>query len=489
MFCVTLFASAEPTAKIVTSFAAADTIEAPAVSDGAYVYAVSYDGRVYKLHHRSLREVWRFQTGYHVSAKVVKSGSLLFVGSGDGYVYALNDADGKEVWRYKTGDMVTRAGVLYREVVLFGGADGYLYALDQKQGQVKWRIDLGASVCADLLRMEDMLFVSTIENKLLVIDLEKREIRYAVRLPHRLSATPIYRNGKLYGADQGGSIFALDVEKGVFVWQIQTLLGTLEDPVLSDDTLWVSSMDHTLYAVDTVSGKIVRERMFRDALGAIGAVESLIAVGLRSAEVRFLDAHMQTKASVRLKGEATAMRRCGDTLCVSDSEGYLYRIETIFEEETPPQVLTPPSPISLENPSQPVSHDEGCIVSEEGFEWLLKRASISYEKRDARRYVIRDGDFQGVLTLDLCSEKGCSIARFVSYLKVKGASRKMRLQFANDYNEWGRFVRFGVDDRAGVKLSAELELCESLRPKDVSYFIMIYRSVYDKAKQDRRGGK
>lgn len=99
-------------------YAAADLVEARALSDGSIA--------------------WQTDHGGTVGSSPTVSDGLVYVGGGDGSIYALDDANAGSVhWSHATGGPVGGTPVLTDWTVVIGSDDGHVYVLDADDGALQ----------------------------------------------------------------------------------------------------------------------------------------------------------------------------------------------------------------------------------------------------------------------------------------------------------------------------------------------------------------
>lgn len=113
---------------------------APA-TDGANIYAGTYDGRVQALNAETGRAVWSVRTDVPLSAGPGYGAGLLAFGTADGQLMLLDAATGEERWRQPVGSEVLAPPAVSSNVVVFRSVDGRLRGFSTDDGEQLWNVE------------------------------------------------------------------------------------------------------------------------------------------------------------------------------------------------------------------------------------------------------------------------------------------------------------------------------------------------------------
>lgn len=110
-------------------------------TDGARIFAASYDGRVAAFDAATGRREWAVDTELPLSAGPSHGGGVLALGSADGDLIALNAADGTELWRVAVGSEVLAPPAVSANLVVYRTVDGRLRGASLRDGATLWSVE------------------------------------------------------------------------------------------------------------------------------------------------------------------------------------------------------------------------------------------------------------------------------------------------------------------------------------------------------------
>ncbi len=194
---------------------------------GAYIYAASANGQVYKLASETGKQAWKVKLSKEViSAGVGVGGGLVLVGTDQGFVYAFNQADGTIAWKAALSSEILASPVIDNGVVVARTGDGKVFGLSSYDGSVKWTIS-----------------------------------RQLPKLTLRGESRPVLTQGVVFIGFSDGNMAALQAENGTALWdfpisfprgtnEIDRLSDIDTNPLIVGDYLYISSYQEVTHALD-----------------------------------------------------------------------------------------------------------------------------------------------------------------------------------------------------------------------------------------------
>lgn len=103
--------------------------ESSPASDGRYIYAGSYEGRLscFDLVRRKI--IWQHHSGSKIDGAPILTPRVVCFGNDAGFVTALDRSTGNRLWRFKIEGKVVRSITISGKTLYCGGTEGILYAL------------------------------------------------------------------------------------------------------------------------------------------------------------------------------------------------------------------------------------------------------------------------------------------------------------------------------------------------------------------------
>ncbi len=274
-------------------------------TDGATIYAGTYDGRVQALNADTGRTVWSVRTDLPLSAGPGYSNGRLAFGTADGQILLLDATDGSEIWRQPVGSEVIAPPALSANVVAFRSVDGRLRGLSVSDGREIW----------------------TVEQNLAALTL-------------RGDTSPQIAGQVVVSGFDNGRVGAYELATGDTVWEIPIAnpTGTNELDRLVDISSGLRVVGNDVYTVgyhgravsiDLNTGLVLWQQELSSFAGlgvdvnnvyVTDEVSSIVALDRRGGVTQW------RQDALRLR-DVTAPTRFGATVAVGDLEGYLHLLD------------------------------------------------------------------------------------------------------------------------------------------------------------------
>ena len=270
------------------------------------VFACSNDGTVSAVDAESGAIAWSVNVGIKLTAGVGLGDNMVFVGGGEGEVVALRQDTGEQIWRKQLASEILAAPAGADGVVVVRSSDGRFIGLNEADGEQLWQHSV--TIPALSLRGESPVLigegvaVAGLDNgRMLVLSLEEGlPVFEKTVAPPRgrtelermvdLDATPKVADNVLYLAAYQGNVTAVSLDGGGTIWSREISSHTGMDTDAS--TLYISDDEGNVWGLD------------RDSGGTMWKQPDLKGRRLSAPVV------------------------VGDTIAVSDFEGYVHWLET-----------------------------------------------------------------------------------------------------------------------------------------------------------------
>ena len=276
---------------------------APA-TDGARIYAGSYDGRAAAFDAREGDRIWAVDTELPLSAGPGYGDGLIVFGTMDGDLLALNTETGEEMWRQAIGSEILAPPAIGSDVVAVRSVDGRLRGFSSVGGRLLWSVE------------QSVPALTTRGN------------------------TPPYIAGTVVvtGFDNG-RLGAYDINSGEPLWEVAVAVptGRTELDRLVDMSAGLQVVGNDVYAVGLGSAVgialetgLVLWQQELSSYSGLGADFNYVYVTNELSEVVALDRAGGTprwrQGALRLR-DVTAASRFGSAVVVGDLEGYVHWLD------------------------------------------------------------------------------------------------------------------------------------------------------------------
>lgn len=294
-----------------------------------------------------IQRVWstrvgRGTEGLRLGLRPSTDGVYVYAGAYDGRVVALDATNGRAVWTTRT-DAPLSAGPGYGNGVLaFGTSDGELIALDAQTGEVRWRVPVGSEVLAAPAVGPNVIALRSTDGRLRGFSINDGRVMWTVEqsqppLIVRGDTKPEIASQTVVAGFDNGRIGAYRLASGDPVWELaigspagRSELDRLVDiggdlQILGNDVYAVGYQGRAV-AVDLNSGFVLWEQEM-SSLAGLGADARSVYV---TNDVSYVVSLARTNGVVQWTQEALRLRdltapvRFMNTVVVGDFEGYLH---------------------------------------------------------------------------------------------------------------------------------------------------------------------
>ena len=297
-----------------------------------------------------VRRIWSARLGgsserLRLGLSPATDGARIYAGSYEGQAAAFDAETGRRIWNVQT-NLPLSAGPTYGNGALaFGTTDGDLIVLDSETGEERWRRAVGAEVLAAPAIANDILALRSVDGRLRgysVIDgRELWSVEQSVpALTMRGNTAPAISEGVVVTGFDNGRLSSYELDSGDPMWEIivavpsgRTELERLIDvsaglKVVGGDVFAVGYHGRAL-AISLQNGLIIWQQEFSSYSG-LGVDLNSVYITDEYSEVVALDKAIGTprwrQDGLRLR-DVTAPSPYGNTIVVGDFEGYLHWLD------------------------------------------------------------------------------------------------------------------------------------------------------------------
>lgn len=240
-------------------------------SDGRSVYAISANGRFYKLDAQTGEEQFDVRIGREITGGVRYAGDMVLAGAANGDLMALSSSDGRVLWNSPLGSQLLSVPALGENMIVVKTDDGAITALDPQDGTSLWRYQgseplmtirgSGAPVVGG-----GVVIATSSNGYFTVLDQATGLPMVNTRIAMGSSgnpmanlvdqnATPVINNAQLFAAAYQSMVYAVDLQAGQPLWE-NNQVSTLNQLALSPTALYVTESDGTVSALNQADGTI-----------------------------------------------------------------------------------------------------------------------------------------------------------------------------------------------------------------------------------------
>ena len=297
-----------------------------------------------------IQRIWRARVGgaserLRLGLAPATDGARIYAGSYDGEVASFDAQTGQRQWVAQT-ELLLSAGPAYGAGVLaFGTIDGELIALDAENGEELWRRAVGAEVLAPPAIGGDVVAMRSVDGRLRGYAVQDGRELWSVEqtvpaLTMRGNTAPSVAGTAVVSGFDNGRLGAYDLSSGDPVWEVivaapagRTELERLVDisaglQVVGNDVFAVGYNGRAL-GIALETGSVLWEQELSSYSG-LGVDLDSVYVTDEFSEVVALDRGAGTprwrQNALRLR-DLTAPSAYANTIVVGDFEGYLHWID------------------------------------------------------------------------------------------------------------------------------------------------------------------
>ena len=297
-----------------------------------------------------VRRIWSARLGgsserLRLGLSPATDGARIYAGSYEGQAAAFDAETGRRIWNVQT-NLPLSAGPTYGNGALaFGTTDGDLIVLDSETGEERWRRPVGAEVLAAPAIANDILALRSVDGRLRGYSaIDGRELwsveQSVPALTMRGNTAPAISEGVVVTGFDNGRLSSYELDSGDPMWEIivavpsgRTELERLIDvsaglKVVGGDVFAVGYHGRAL-AISLQNGLIIWQQEFSSYSG-LGVDLNSVYITDEYSEVVALDKDIGTprwrQDGLRLR-DVTAPSPYGNTIVVGDFEGYLHWLD------------------------------------------------------------------------------------------------------------------------------------------------------------------
>ena len=260
---------------------------------GESILAVGTADRTLVLVDRTSGEIlWRQRVDGTIRGGPLLDEDRLYVATEaqpEGRVYAIHLRDGKPIWRTRVGSVV--APLAYDGEALYAGTEGgAVVRVDPEGGRVIWRRALSGAIRAAPVATPHGLAVVTTADTLYLLDRTTGQVRGRLATPGAVLATPASDGRRLYLGTTDGRVLAVDLPELTVHWDRVAGDAVYGAPALVHDTLYVLTRDGHLWLIPVDAPAAATSH----ALGIVATagptpIVSGVLVGSVSGEILLVD--------------------------------------------------------------------------------------------------------------------------------------------------------------------------------------------------------
>lgn len=294
-----------------------------------------------------VKQVWKQKLGadskfLRLGLQPVTDGARIYAASYDGNVSAYDPASGKRLWRNKLDTALSAGPAVGAGRVVVTAKDGFVVVLDAKDGTEQWRKDIDGESLARPAIHEESIFFVTIDNRLIALSIFDGRERWSIDqdtppLTMRGSASPVIWGSLIIAGFDNGRMTAADVDTGAVIWEslVSPPSGRSDLDRLSDidgnmslvgQDLYVTGYHGRLAALAAESGQVLWSREISSYEG-VSADWNSVYTTRDNSEVLALTRNNGTEIwrnALLLRREVTMPVPFGPAVVAGDFEGYLH---------------------------------------------------------------------------------------------------------------------------------------------------------------------
>lgn len=273
------------------------------VSVGAYVYAASENGNVFKLNANTGETVWKSNADMSLTAGVGADANSIAVAGSKGMLIVF-DENGKKRWNVQASSEILSAPVITQGLVVVRSIDNHIAAYDVTTGERKWLVErpipnLTLRINSGIAFNDQVTVVASPGGKLISLMTNNGGVRWEVSAADAKGATELERIVDVTGtpAIYGSNVCAATYQGKVGCFDLSTGASKWSKPISSEvgvaaDERFVFSADNegSIFAYAMSGGSTVwrNEKLGFRQLSAPISFGRAVVLGDRFGYLHFL---------------------------------------------------------------------------------------------------------------------------------------------------------------------------------------------------------
>jgi outer membrane protein assembly factor BamB len=294
-----------------------------------------------------VERVWSGKVGgkserLRLGLRPATDGARIYAGSYDGQVSSFDAQTGEKVWSIKTRLPLTAGPGFGEGVLAFGTADGDLLLLDAATGAERWRQGIGSEVLAAPAIGPGVVAVRTVDGRLRGFSIANGTTVWTVEqtlpaLTLRGNTAPRVAGTLVISGFNNGRVGAYEISNGDPAWEVAIAnpTGRSELERLVDVSAGLQIVGNDVYVVgyhgravgiDLATGVVLWQQDLSSYSGLGADLNNIYVTSDFDAVValeRRAGTQLWRQEALRLR-DVTAPTRYANTLVVGDYEGYLH---------------------------------------------------------------------------------------------------------------------------------------------------------------------
>lgn len=299
-----------------------------------------------------IRRVWSKKIGgaserLRLGLKPASDGANIYAGSYDGRIEAINAESGRAQWSVRLDENLTGGPGYGQGALAFGTANGDLIVLDAQSGEVRWQRPAGSEVIAPPAIGSDVVVFRTVDGRLRAFDLGSGEEQWSVEqtlppLTLRGDTAPIVTGQIVVSGFDNGRIGAYNIDSGLPIWEfpiatstgrneLERLVDIGNDLAIVGNDVYTAGINGRAVGIDLRTGRVTWQQELSSFAGLSVDASNVYVTdefGAVAAYDRVRGAPLWRQEDLRLR-DVTAPARFGNLLVVGDFEGYLHWLDPL----------------------------------------------------------------------------------------------------------------------------------------------------------------
>lgn len=297
-----------------------------------------------------VRRLWSTKVGgaserLRLGLVPASDGANIYAGSYDGRVHALDAETGRTQWSVRLDANLTAGPAYGQGSLVFGTANGELIVLDAQTGEVRWEREAGSEVIAPPAVGQGIVVFRTVDGRLRGYNITTGAELWSVQqnlppLTLRGDTAPVVTGDIVVSGFDNGRIGAYDLDSGTPFWEIPIANSTGRNElerlvdigsglaVVGND-VYTAGVNGRAVGIDLRTGQVIWQQEISSFAGLGVDVNNVYVTdefGTVAAYDRRRGAPLWRQEDLRLR-DVTAPARFGELLVVGDYDGYLHWLD------------------------------------------------------------------------------------------------------------------------------------------------------------------